>query len=160
MYLTSDSALEMKIISNALQCSNVKVVICCSFIGYFTSFLLAWRSVDNPRRSAHWRTRWQHWGKTMKGVLAPTPVRSGTFRRTWSPPNTSCCECRSSWQWQRRCVMAVSLLSEQWMFVGVCLLALTFFVFFLHFLQYAVYSGVGEKVPADCSLSKHERNPD
>lgn len=32
------------------------------------------------------------------------------------------------------------------------------FIFTL--LQYAVHSGVGEKVPADCSLSKHERNPD
>lgn len=39
-----------------------------------------------------------------------------------------------------------------------CLPLRTFF--FLTLLKYAVHSGVGEKVPADRSLSKHERNPD
>lgn len=33
-------------------------------------------------------------------------------------------------------------------------------IYFLTLLKRAVHSGVGEKVPADCSLSKHERNPD
>lgn len=61
----------------------------------------------NPRRSAAWRTQWQLWGRTMKGLLAPTLFPRRICRRTWSLPNTSFCECRSSCHWQRRYITVV-----------------------------------------------------
>lgn len=91
---------------------DVVVMINCSFSRVFTLFLLPSRSTHNLRRSALWRTRWQLWGRTTIGVLVPTLLPRGICRRTWSPPNTSFSECRSSWPWQRRYVTGVALLSR------------------------------------------------
>lgn len=159
MYLTDDSAFGIKLgIPHAcnvdMTCRGGDSLFVYWELHLLSSFSPS-RSVHNPRRSAHWRTRWQHWGRIMRDVLAPTPVRSGTCRRTSSLPNTSCCECKSSWPWQRRCIIAGAVLSQYWMWVDFCLWAFSFLT-----LLHAVHSGFGEKVPADCSLSKHERNPD
>lgn len=67
------------------------------------------RCLLNPRRSAVLRTQWRPSGWTTKGLLVPTLSPRRTCRRTWSRPNTSFCECRSSWIWQRRCVAGVTL---------------------------------------------------
>ena len=63
----------------------------------------------NPRRSAVLRTQWRPSEWTTKGLLVPTLSPRRTCRRTWSRPNTSFCECRSSCLWQRRCVAGVNL---------------------------------------------------
>lgn len=56
----------------------------------------------DPRRSVVWRTPWLLWRWTTKSLLVPTLCPIRVCRRTWSLPNTTCCECRSSCPWQRR----------------------------------------------------------
>lgn len=92
-----------------------------SFSRVFTLFLLPSRLMHNQRRSALWRTRWQLWGRTMRGVLVPMLLPRGICRRTWSPPSTSFSECRTSWPWQRRYVTCVALLSGLLMSVDLAL---------------------------------------
>ena len=92
-------------VCSVCSCANrpfVQSDLPCSFF-FLSSWLL------NPRRWTVWRTQWQLWGKTMKGVLVPTLPPSGICKRAWSSPNTSSWEYKNSCPWQRRSVALVPL---------------------------------------------------
>lgn len=111
----------------------------------------------DPRRSVVWRTPWLLWRWTTKSLFVPTLCPIRVCRRTWSLPNTTCCECRSSCPWQRRYfngsvyLQLNASLVNRWCQVWTNRITC---------YDCVCFAGVGQEVPANCSLPQHEGDPD